>query len=143
MKQIDRIRNALNMALARLEELEQTLEHKAPALYEWDATMICTVAAQEFNVNRDALYVKTRDKAIVDARHTAIFLMKKHLAMSATQVAEHFRSDMNRSTVNSAVSSIQDRIETNPNFSAKIVRAETAYLIAKNARNTNENDQNK
>jgi len=143
MKQIETVRNALNMALKRLEELEQTLEHRAPALYEWDATMICTVSAQEFGVNRDALYVKTRDRAIVDARHTAIYLMKKHLAMSATQVAEHFRSDMNRSTVNSAVSSIQDRIEANPNFSAKIVRVESKYLIAKNERYTNENDQNK
>jgi chromosomal replication initiation ATPase DnaA len=143
MKQIDSIRNALNTALARLEELEQTLEHRAPALYEWDATTICSVAAEEFGVGRDSLYVKARDRAIVDARHTAIYLMKKYLGMSATQIATHFRSDMNRSTVNYAVSGIRDKIEQNLNFSAKIIRAESKYLIAKNERNTNENDQSK
>jgi chromosomal replication initiation ATPase DnaA len=141
MKQIDSIRNALNTALARLEELEQTLEHRAPALYEWDATMICTVAAAEFGVNRDALYVDSRDRAIVDSRHTAMYLMGKHLPMSIYQIAAHFRSDMHRTTVISAMSGIRDKIETSPIFSAKIVRAETAYLIAKNGRN-NENNTN-
>ncbi|NBW21102.1 MAG: hypothetical protein EBR82_75375, partial [Caulobacteraceae bacterium] len=78
-----------------------------------------------------------------DARHTAMYLMGKHLPMSTTQIASHFRADMCRTTVISAMSGIRDKIETSPTFSAKIVRAETAYLIAKNGRNTNENDQNK
>jgi len=129
------------MALKRLEELEQTLEHRAPALYEWDATMICTVAAAEFGVNRDALYVDSRDRAIVDARHTAMYLMGKHLPMSIHQIAAHFRSDMHRTTVISAISGIRDRLETSPTFSAKIVRAESKYLVAKNGRN-NENNTN-
>lgn len=137
MKHIQDIRHSLNIALARLNELELALAHRAPEVHEWDAKTITECVAKEFGISKEILYVRARGRPMVYARQVAMFLMSKHTSMVPREITAHFRPDMHIGTHTYAVKAVSTMMELDPIFSGKVVRAETAYLIAKNAKIAN------
>ena len=143
MTQIDEIRNALNIALAKLLDLELALQHRAPEVYDWECKAIVQAASRQLGVAPASLYVGSRGRPIVYARQISIYLMAKHTTMMPRQIAAHFRADMRVGNVGYAIEVVKEMMETETNFAGKVVRAEAEYLTKKNERNTNENDQSK
>ena len=137
MKHIEDIRHALNIALARLNELELALAHRAPEVHEWDAKTITECVAKEFGISKEILYVRARGRPMVYARQVAMFLMSKHTSMVPREITAHFRPDMHIGTHTYAIKAVSTMMELDPVFSGKVVRAETQYLIAKNAKIAN------
>lgn len=131
MTHINDIRNALNAALARLHDLELLLEHRAANAYEWDANAITTACAEQWGIAKNVLYAPARGRPLVYARQAAMFLMAKHTTMQPREIASHFRPDMHIGTVAYAIKAVSSMMEMDPLFAGKVVRAETAYLIAK------------
>ena len=132
MKHIQDIRHSLKTALARLNELELSLTNKTAAAYQWDVDTIAECVAKEFGFAKEMFHARSLPRPVTYARQAAMFLMSKHIGLSATEVCTHFRHDMHISIYYAAMKSVMDKMEIDPIYSGKVVRAETAYLIQKN-----------
>lgn len=131
MTHIEDIRNFLNAATVRLRELEEMLEQRSTSVHGWDANAIATACAKEWGLHQGALHSTAQDRPVVQARQAAMFLMAKHTAKARKEIGLFFRPDLNVSTVAYALRCVPSMMEDDNNFAGKIVRAETAYLIAK------------
>lgn len=68
--------------------------------------------AQHFGVTVQSLVYHTRKRPTVDARHIAIYLVRKYSTLTLTEVAEHF-GGRDHTTVIHAVHKIRDLLGNN------------------------------
>ena len=83
---------------------------------------ITRIVAKEFNVDYHTLFTKTRERKFVEARQSAMFMIKeKHPLSTLHEIGDFFNRD--HSTVLHAYKTVKDLIETNKVFSRKIAIA--------------------
>lgn len=131
MTHIEDIRNFLNAAMARLAELEAIIEQRTNSVHGWDASVITQACADQWTLQSGTLHSPSQERPIAHARQAAMFLMAKHTPKSRREIAKFFRPDMDVSTVNYAIRNVPVLMQADANFAGKVVRAETAYIIAK------------
>ena len=132
MKDIEKIRNSLTSALIRLNELELSLTKKRSEAIDWDSRTIVNAVANEFGVASELFYAKSCPLPVKYARQVAIYLISKHTGIKYSEVCAHFRKNLSGNVYYVAMKSVMDKMEIDPIYSGKVVRAETAYLIQKN-----------
>lgn len=131
MTHIEDIKNFLNAAMARLTELEAIIEQRTNSIHGWDASVITQACADQWTLQAGSLHSPSQERPIAHARQAAMYLMAKHTPKSRREIAKFFRPDMDVSTVNYAVRNVPTLMQADTNFAGKVVRAETAYLVAK------------
>lgn len=87
----------------------------APGLMDID-----DVVSNEFMINRDDLYSKKRDRAIVEARQVAMYLRVKTQYMTLGQAAKRYNRD--HATAIHAIKTVNDLMSTDRYFQIKANR---------------------
>ena len=80
--------------------------------------IIKSVAAT-FHIRESDLRGTSRKKTIVNPRHIAIYLIRKHTELSLREIGKLF-GGKNHSTIISSCNKIEKLLETNPNLSGQI-----------------------
>ena len=70
------------------------------------AKEIVTKVCNYYGIEEKYIYKKLRKKQVINSRHMAIYLVKKHVNMNNTDMAEVFKKD--RTTILHAVQKMQD-----------------------------------
>ena len=81
---------------------------------------IIDAVAAEFYTTRGAIYSRCRTQQIADARHTVIYLAIHYTIMSSGDIA--LELDRSLSSVSHAMTSIENKFETDQSFRMKINR---------------------
>lgn len=78
----------------------------------------------EFGVNKDELFTKTRKREIVDARNVCMAIMRDYTPASFQRIGEYFFRD--HATVLFATKSVQNHYQTEKEFRDRYDRVKTA-----------------
>ena len=81
---------------------------------------IIDAVTAEFYTTRDAIYSRCRTRQVSDARHTVIYLAIHYTTMLSGDIAQEL--DRSLSSVSHAITSIENRLETDQSFRLKMNR---------------------
>ena len=81
---------------------------------------IIDAVAAEFYTTRTAIYSRCRTRQVADARHTVIYLAIHYTTMLSRDIA--LELDRSLSSVSHAITSIENRLETDQSFRLKMNR---------------------
>lgn len=90
-----------------------------PTLAEDIKNLVCN----QFDISVEMVESKSREGAAVEARHIAIYLIRKHAKIGLTQLGKMF-GNRTHSTMITSISAVGDRIDTDKVFKDNLDRIE-------------------